>query len=95
MAVEMVSDAYEDNADAFVLVSGDADHSAALSVARHLHRRTTVVYNPHEGECAELRRFSTFYKNIPRDLPAKCQLPDTIPYGKRGDRFIHRPAAWR
>ena len=92
LAVEMVSDAYENRADAFVLISGDADHSAALSVARHLHHKTTVVFNPHEGECSELRRFSTFYKNIPRDLPARCQLPDevTLPNG----RTIHRPPAW-
>ena len=93
LAVEMVSDAYENNADAFVLVSGDADHSAALSVARHLHHKTTVVFNPHEGECAELRRFSTFYKNIPRDLPARCQLPDVVPLPN--GRTIHRPSAWR
>ena len=34
-------------------------------------------------------------KNIPRDLPAQCQLPDVIPYGKHGDRFIRRPDAWK
>ena len=33
LAVEMTSDAYENKADAFVLISGDADHAAALSVA--------------------------------------------------------------
>ena len=38
---------------------------------------------------------ASYYQNIPRDLPAKCQLPDVIPYGRRGDRFIHRPPAWR
>ncbi len=92
LAVEMVSDAYENKADAVVLISGDADHSAALSVVRYRHRKTTVVFNPHTGECAELRRLSTFYKNIPRDLPAKCQLPEvvTLPNG----RTIHRPPAW-
>ena len=34
LAVEMVSDAYENRSDAVVLISGDADHSAALSVVR-------------------------------------------------------------
>ena len=92
LAVEMVSDAYENRSDAVVLISGDADHSAALSVVRYRHRKTIVVFNPHPGECAELRRLSTFYKNIPRDLPAKCQLPEvvTLPNG----RTIHRPPAW-
>ena len=25
----------------------------------------------------------------------KTLAPDVIPYGRRGDRFIHRPPAWR
>ena len=92
LAVDMVSDAYENRADAFVLISGDADHSAALSIARYRHQKTTVAFNPHVGECVELRRLSTFYRNLPRDLPAKCQLPEvvTLPNG----RAIHRPSAW-
>ena len=92
LAVEMVTDAYENRADAMVLISGNADHSAALSIARYRHHKTTVVFNPHEGECVELRQLSTFYKNIPRDLPARCQLPEvvTLPNG----RTIHRPPAW-
>ena len=92
LAVEMVSDAYENKSDAVVLISGDADHAAALSVVRYRHRKTTVVFNPHPGECAELRKLSTFYKNIPRDLPARCQLPDIVPLPN--GRKIHRPPAW-
>ena len=35
-----------------------------------------------------------FYnKNIPRDLPAQCQLPENIPVGTHG-HFLHRPDAW-
>ena len=94
LAVEMTSDAYEDKADAFVLISGDADHAAALAVARRKHGKVTVVFNPHEGECTELRKLSTFYKAIPRDLPARCQLPDEVPVGKSG-KVIRRPAAWK
>ena len=92
LAVEMVTDAYENRADAMVLISGDADHSVALSIARYRHHKTTVVFNPHEGECVELRQLSTYCRNIPRDLPAKCQLPEvvTLPNG----RAIHRSSAW-
>ena len=92
LAVEIVSDAYENRLDAVVLISGDADLTAALSVACYRHHKTTVVFNPHPSECAELRRLSTFYRNIPRDLPASCQLPDevTLPNG----RTIHRPPSW-
>lgn len=30
----------------------------------------------------------------PRDLPARCQLPDEIPVGTHGN-VIRRPEAWR
>jgi len=92
LAVEMTIDAYESDAEAFVLISGDSDHAAALAVARRQHRKVTIVFNPHEGECVDLRRLSTFYKNIPRDLPDSCQLPDIIT--TNDGRVIRRPAAW-
>ena len=41
-----------------------------------------------------LKWSATYYKNIPRDLPAKCQLPDAIPVGTHGN-FIRRPEAWK
>lgn len=92
LAVEMTVDAYESDAEAFVLISGDSDHAAALAVARHRHGKTTVVFNPHEGECVELRRLSTFYKNIPRNVPDACQLPDVVM--SLGNKPIRRPKAW-
>jgi len=92
LATEMMSDAYRDAADAYVLVSGDVDFAAPLSFLRHVVGKLTLVFNPHETVCDELRRFTSYYKNIPRDLPAKCQLPEvvTLPNG----RAIHRPPAW-
>lgn len=62
------------------------------SEARYRHRKTTIVFNPHVGECVELRKLSTFYKAIPRDLPSKCQLPDSV-MGLFGT-VIRRPDAW-
>ena len=50
---------------------------------------------PHDGCAVDRQKAASYYQNIPRDLPAKCQLPDAIPYGRRGDRFLHRPDAWR
>ena len=50
------------------------------------------VFNPHTATCLELKRFASFYKNIPADLPAQCQLPYNIslPDGTT----IHAPAGW-
>ena len=92
LASAMIVDAFEDKADAFVLISGDADQSAPLSIVRHKLKKVTVVFNPHEGECHELRRFSTFCKNIPRELPSQCRLPNEVPVGKR---IVTCPRSWR
>ena len=37
--------------------------------------------------------FATIYKDIPRDLLLRCQLPDIIPVGTHGNT-IHRSSAW-
>lgn len=93
LAVEMTSDVYENKVDAVVLISGDSDHAAALSVARRRHGKVTVVFNPHEGTSVELRQLSTFYRAIPADLPSQCQLPQEVPLSD--GRIIRRPEAWR
>ncbi len=95
LATAMMVDFHEDKADSFVVISGDADLIAPIDYIRRSGKRNVIVFNPHQTISGDLKKHATFYKNIPRDLPAKCQLPDIIPYGKRGDRFIHRPAAWR
>ena len=89
----MLVDAFRDKADAFVLVSGDTDFIAPVSIVRKDFGKTVLVFNPRETR-SWLRDYASYYKDIPRDLPAECQLPDVIPYGKRGDRFIRRPDAW-
>ena len=75
-----------------VLFYIDVDFAAPLSFLRHEVGKRTLVFNPHDTVCEELRRFTSYYKNIPRDLPAKCQLPEvvTLPNG----RTVHRPPAW-
>lgn len=94
LAVSLVTDAAFDNADCFVIITGDSDQIGAMEAVRHLFKKQVVVFNPHPTESRHLKSAASYYRNIPRDLPARCQLPDTIPYGKRGDRFIHRPSAW-
>ena len=94
IATAMLLDAFHDKADAFVLVSGDADFVRPVATIRKEFGKLVIVCDPHNRR-SELQRYASYYRTIPRDLPAQCQLPDTIPYGKRGDRFIHRPPAWR
>jgi len=94
IASSMLLDAFNGNADAFVLVSGDTDFIAPVNIIRKDFKKTVIVFNPRETK-SWLKDYASYYRDIPRNLPAECQLPDTIPYGKRGDRFIHCPDAWR
>lgn len=95
LAVAMMLDAFRNEADSFVVVTGDSDQVGAIESVRHDFGKSVLVFNPHVTISNRLKQAASYYKNIPRDLPARCQLPDTIPCGPRGDRFIHRPPAWR
>ena len=92
LATEMMADIYRDAADAFVLVSGDADLAAPLCFIRHVAKRQTLVFNPHDMVCEELRKYSSYFKIIPRDLPTKCELPEEV---QTPCRKIRRPPEWR
>ena len=93
IATEMILDAMLDNnVDAFTLVSGDSDLAGPVSAIRYKLKKPVAVYNPHGGTCDELKKFASLYRNIPQDMPSRCQLPDEIPLPD--GRTIHRPAAW-
>ena len=92
LATEMLKDAYEGKADAFVLVSGDADLAPALRVVRYSTGHSVIVFNPQTSICNELRRYATFYRNIPQGFAAGCRLPDS--FVTADGRTIQCPAAW-
>ena len=94
MAVEMMVDATQSDVECLVVISGDADQVGTIEAARWRFGKKVLVFNPQAQVSDHLKKAATYYRNIPRNLPAQCQLPDTIPYGKREDRFIHRPPAW-
>lgn len=91
IVTEFLRDAYNNAAESFTLVSGDADFTAPLDLVRYELNKQVVVFNPHRRP-TDLRFHATFCKDIPRDLPAICQLPEKVnlPNG----RFIRRPSAW-
>lgn len=92
IATEMLMDAISENADAFTLITGDSDLAAPVQAIRYQLKKPIAVFNPHKATCLELKRFASFYKNIPADLPAQCQLPYniTLPDGTT----IHAPTGW-
>ena len=93
MATELLKDAYEDAADAFVLVSGDADFAPALRVVRYSTHHSVIVFNPQTGISNELRRYATFYRNIPPGFADGCMLPES--FCTDDGRIIHCPESWK
>ena len=93
MAVEMMVDAAQSDVECLALVSGDADQVGTVEAARWRFGKKVLVFNPQDKVSDHLKKAASYYRNIPRDLPARCQLPDTIPVGTHGNR-IHRPPAW-
>ena len=94
IASAMLVDAFNNKADVFVLISGDTDFISPVNIIRKDFKKTVIVFNPRESK-SWLKDYASYYRDIPHDLPAQCQLPDCIAYGKRGDRFIHRPDKWK
>jgi len=93
LASAMIADSSKDRMDCVVLISGDSDFVPAVETVRREFGKTVLVFDPSDVHSEHLKIAASFYKNIPRDLPARCQLPESIPVGTHG-RFIHRPAAW-
>lgn len=92
IATSMLMDAFCNRADSFVLISGDTDFIGPVTIVRKDFKKNVIVLNPHNRR-SDLSNYASFYRDIPRDLPAQCQLPNKIPVGTRGN-FIHRPYAW-
>ena len=92
LAVEVMVDAAQSDVDCLVVITGDADQVGTIEAARWRFRKTVVVFNPQKNVSDHLKRAASYYKNIPRDLPARCQLPDVVPLPN--GRTIHRPPAW-
>lgn len=92
LATEMMADVYRDAADVFVLVSGDADLAAPLCFIRYVAKKQTLVFNPHDMICEELRKYTSLFKIIPRDLPRRCELPEEV---IAPSRIIRRPPEWK
>ena len=92
IAVEMLRDAYEHAADVLVLVSGDSDLAPVVKTVRYRVGVPVLVFNPQMSISNELRRYATFYRNIPKGFADGCRLPNPVVAGN--GRKIQCPQAW-
>lgn len=90
LATELLFDAFKNNADSFVLISGDSDFIGPLDLVRREFNKQVVIFNPRDGQ-SDLMYHANYYSRIPDDLAAKCQLPNEV--NVKG-RVFRKPASW-
>ncbi len=97
MGIQMVVDAFDDNCDRFVLVTGDSDLLPAIrTIKLRYPTKKLILYVPANstirGAATELRGAADKDKTLPLDLLRHCHLPAKVPDGAGG--FIEKPATW-
>ena len=96
IAISMVDDAYRETCDHIVLVSGDSDLVPAIQlVLRRFPRLKVFVYVPGRRgvvrRADQLRQAAGNAVDVPANLVASCQFPDTI---LSGSTEIAKPDTW-
>lgn len=97
IAVTMLDDAYQDQCDQFVIVSGDSDLVPAVRMIRaRFPAKIILVYipaqNPLRGAAVELRAAAHKHRLLPLNLLPHCQFATNVPDGTGG--FFTKPASW-
>jgi len=94
IAVEMMSDAYQDRFDVALLVSADSDLVGPVKAIHHLFPRKRVVSVFPSGRWSSaLKSAAAGSLQIERDILAKSQFPEEV--CKPNGYILRRPAEWR
>ncbi len=97
IGIQMVVDAFDDNCDRFVLVTGDSDLLPAIrAIKLRYPKKHLILYVPANstirGAATELRGAVDKDKTLPPNLLRHCHLPAKVPDGAGG--FIEKPDTW-
>lgn len=93
IAVQLLSDAFDDRFDTALIVSADSDLTTpARQVRRRFPHKRIIVAQPPGRHSSELTKAATGYFTVGEDKVRQSQLPPTV---TRADGFVlHRPAYW-
>ncbi len=94
IAVELMSDAFQDKFDVALIVSADSDLVGPIqTVQRLFEQKRIVVTFPPDRSSNALKQAAHAYTFIGRDVLSKSVFPDQV---VKPDGFIlQRPATWR
>jgi uncharacterized LabA/DUF88 family protein len=94
IAVEILSDAYQDLFDIALLVSADSDLTAPiLAIKKLFPQKRVIVAFPPQRHSVQLQRLAHGFLQIGRANLAKSIFPEKVP---KADGFVlERPLEWR
>lgn len=92
LATHMMCDAYEDDYDVAVVVTGDSDQLLPIQVVRKKLHKIVGVVNPQSRPAAQLQKAASFYRTVHPNFLAQCQFPESM-VSENGGR-IFKPSVW-
>ena len=94
IATQLLVDAFQDNFDTAIIVSGDSDLTTPVQKTIELFpKKRVVIAFPPKRYSDQLKRVANGYFTIGKDKLRKSLLPDTIM--KPDGHMLSRPQAWR
>jgi uncharacterized LabA/DUF88 family protein len=94
LAIQLISDAFDDAFDVALIVSGDSDLTTPIkSVRERFPAKRLIVAFPPRRHSAELKRVAHGYLTIGEDKLRASQLPETIT--KPDGHLLSCPATWK
>jgi uncharacterized LabA/DUF88 family protein len=93
IAVELLSDAYQNLFDVALVISADSDLSAPVMAIKHLFpEKRVIVAFPPQRHSAQLQRLAHGFIQIGRAVVARSLFPEKI---QKADGFmLNKPAEW-
>ena len=96
IAVQLMTDAFQDQFDTAILISADSDLVAPIKAVRRLFSANRVIVAfPPERESGELKKHANGYVYLGRDAFAKSLLLLPDPVVKPNGYLLRRPPIWR
>ena len=97
IAIHMVDDAYQNECENLVLVSGDSDLVPGVRLIRsRFQSKKVIVYvparAPQRGHAVELRTAAHVERLLPLNMMPKMQFPRRVPDGSGS--YIIKPSEW-
>lgn len=94
IAVEMLSDAFQDRFDTAILISGDSDLCGPIAKIREMFPKKRVVCAfPPNRVSSELKKFASAYFMIGRAKIRRSQFP--LEVRSNSGYTLRRPAEWK